>query len=91
MKKSAAVLLFALGAAVGYMFHAVPVDAQPVNQWSPFDAGQAAKLTVLLPEGVITCRVAAIQHGFIACAGDAQHQPRWINIDRIQVMSPIDR
>jgi hypothetical protein len=87
------VVFIAVLALVGYSVRAVPVCAQTASDWLPFTAGEALRLDIDLPQGVIICKVTQVQNGFIGCARDEQKQSpeRWINLRSVKVISPRER
>jgi hypothetical protein len=93
MRALIVVVGLAVLAIVGYSFRAVPVRAQTAGDWLPFTAGEALRLDVDLPQGVLVCKVTQVQNGFIGCARDEQNKTpeRWINLRFVKVITPRER
>jgi hypothetical protein len=94
MRMFLACAFVAIVAMAGYAFRPVPVSAQSTpGDFLAFEYGRTVRLSVDLPEGVITCHVSQVQHGFIGCTGDDRfrRRDRWINLRFVKEITPIER
>lgn len=76
-----------IGMLTGYSLRPAPAQAQS-QDWLPFNMGETVRLHVDLPENVIVCKVAQVQHGFMGCAAGAQQSHRWVNLRIIKEITP---
>jgi hypothetical protein len=86
MRMSFGVLLVAIGMLIGYAARATPLGAQVLGNWVPFSAGETVRLSVDMPEGVITCKVTQVLNGFVGCTREdgLRRVDRWINLQFVK-------
>lgn len=87
MRKGLALALLGAGAALGYAVRPAPAQAQA---FQPFIQGQTVRLLGSFSSGgtSITCSVLSANTEFIACAGEGERPPRFVNLRFVQEIVP---
>jgi hypothetical protein len=90
MHKGFALALLATGGVLGYGLRPAPAIAQSAL-FQPFTAGQSVRLFGSFSAGgtSINCTVTSASTEFIACAGEGERPPRWVNLRFVQEITPL--
>jgi len=90
MHKGLALALLMTGAVLGYTFRPAPANAQTAT-FQPFTSGQAVRLFGNFSAGgtSINCTVTMANTEFVACAGEGERPPRWVNLRFVQEITPM--